>query len=155
MERQKDPRSQEVTTPTLGRLLPGFSLQENRKFSKENPHQHYMEASVTDSSLIQNLLPASRMPWETEPKWELGQREKRELWACGWKSGILCDGENVMKLSPTVPWKCYLPRGAVTSESIAGKNQITGIRWMLLFKIWVGGLFWVFIVVRGIFVSTQ
>ena len=37
MERQKDPRSQEVTMPTLGCLLPGFSLQEKRKFSKEKP----------------------------------------------------------------------------------------------------------------------
>ena len=60
----------------------------------------------------------------------------------------------MMKLSPTVPWKCYLPREAVISESMAGRIQSTGICWMLLFKIWVGGLFWVFIAVRGIFVAT-
>ena len=44
-----------------------------------------------------------------------------------------------MKLSPTVPWKCYLPKEAVISESMAGRIQGTGICWMLLFKIGVGG----------------
>ena len=32
VERQKDPGSQEVTTPALGILPPGFSLQEKSKF---------------------------------------------------------------------------------------------------------------------------
>ena len=60
----------------------------------------------------------------------------------------------MMKLSPTVPWKCYLPKEAVISESIAGKIQSTGTCWVPLFKIFGGGLFWVFIVVQGIFVAT-
>ena len=58
---------------------------------------------------------------ETEPKWDLGQVEKTELWVCGWKLGISCDGKNVMKLSPTVPWKCYLSKEVMISGSMVGK----------------------------------
>ena len=51
----------------------------------------------------------------------------------------MCDGKNKMKLSPTVPWKCYLPKEAVISESIAGKIQSTGTCWVPLFKIFRWG----------------